>query len=48
MSERKRKRVIVPLVLAVTTMAATVGCKSTSKPHVDAGTGDAPPDIPLI
>jgi hypothetical protein len=51
----RRTRVIVPFVLAVTvvtTIAAavstTASCTSSSKPHVDAGTGDAPSDTPII
>jgi hypothetical protein len=49
----KRRRLVVPLVLAVTTagtvagaISAASGCHS-DKPHVDAG-GDAPADVPII
>ncbi|HEY1554339.1 MAG TPA: hypothetical protein VGF94_05860 [Kofleriaceae bacterium] len=55
-TERKlAKRLIVPLVLAVTVTAAVVaigagtpGCSSHSTPVVDAGHGDANGDTPIV
>jgi hypothetical protein len=50
---RKRKRLIVPIALAVTavgTIAAAVagGCGSDPKPTVDAAVHDANPDTPIV
>jgi hypothetical protein len=52
----ERKRLIVPLVLAVTVVggiaaavSSTTACGTSSpKPHVDGGTGDGPSDVPII
>ena len=55
-SPRRKRRLVLPAVLAVTVTAAvaaaaiasTPGCGDDQKPRVDAGVGDAPPDIPLV
>lgn len=53
-ADRDKRRLIVPLVLAVTMTGAiaaavtSVGCGDEEPPRVDAGIGDAPVDTPIV